>query len=337
MDLTRLGTLKLSSLPFNGAKVYIDGIYRGDTPLTITLPIGNHNIKFKMDGYSDKENNLTLMSGDVKDITIDMRDSGYLSVISDPLGATVFVDGKKIDITPMQKTQFIVGTHQITLKAFNYQPYTSIIQIEKDRTLALNIKLKPVSSIEVDSFPSGATVYFDGKMVGQSPVIINNVYSGNHFVRVEKRGYTDQKKNITIGSGENRKMYFYLKEAPLTVDIKINKSGNNYVINYTSNKLCNLSAYVENQSGDKVLTLFEDKLTTPNTYSINEKLDLSSGSYSIVFEGKAPGGNVKKFAEPLIIPKLSSFDNELFNKIVGIASTILALIYIISVNGGGQQ
>ncbi len=337
VDLTRLGTLKLSSLPFDGAKVYIDGVYRGDTPLNITLPIGTHKIVYKMDGYSDKEQNVTLLSGDVKDITMDMRDSGYLSVISDPLGANVYIDGKKVDITPMQKTQLVTGSHQIMIKAFNYQPYTSIIQISKDHTLALNIKLKPVSSLEIDTFPSGATVYLDGKMKGQSPIVINDIYSGNHFVRVEKDGYVQQKKSILMGSGESRKMYFYLKEAPLNVKIDLEKSGNDYVITYTPNKLATLSAYIEDQSGNQVITLFKNKLVTPGTYSITKNLQLPAGTYSITFSGKAPGETIKTFNEPLVIQKISNLDTEFIGKLTGIITTVLALLYIITVNNKGGQ
>ncbi len=332
VDLTRLGTLKLSSLPFDGSKVYIDGVYRGDTPLNITLPIGTHKIVFKMDGYSDKEKTITLLSGDVKDITIDMRDMGYLSVISDPLGATVYLDGKKVDITPMQKTALVVGTHQIMIKAFNYQPYTSIIQISKERNLALNIKLKPVSSVEVDTFPSGATVYLDGKMVGQSPIVINDVYSGNHFVKVEKEGYLDQKKSILVGSGENRKMYFYLQEAPLNVKIELQRNGIKYMATYTVNKLSTLSAYIEDNQGSKVATLMDEQLVTPGTYTIDKNLDLSAGLYSVVFTGKAPGGKVMKFKKSFTVEKMSGFNSELFGKITGVVTTVLALIYILSIN-----
>ncbi len=336
VDLTRLGTLKLTSLPFDGAKVYIDGIYRGDTPLNVTLPIGTHKLLFKMEGYSDKERTVTLMSGDVKTINVDMRDTGYLTVVSDPLGANVYLDGAKVDITPMQKRELVVGPHQITIKYFNYQPYTSIIQISKDKTLALSVKLKPVSSIEVDTFPSGATVYLDDNLKGQSPILINDVYSGNHVVRVEKNGYIAQKKSILIGSGENRKMYFYLKEAPLNVDIDLTKSGGKYVITYTPNKLSTLSAYIEDQTGKTVITLFEDRLVTPNKYTITKVLDLPAGTYSVIFAGKAPGGVLKTFKKPIII-QASSIDTALLGKITGVITTILALLYIITINNKGGQ
>jgi hypothetical protein len=198
--------------------------------------------------------------------------------------------------------------------------------------LALNVKLKPVSSVEVDTFPSGATVYLDGKMVGQSPIVINDVYSGNHFIKVEKEGYLDQKKSILIGSGENRKMYFYLQEAPLNVKVELQRSGIKYMITYTVNKLSTLSAYIENSQGTKVASLMDEQLVTPGTYTIDKNLDLSAGLYSIVFTGKAPGGKVMKFKKSFTVEKMSGFDSELLGKITGIVTTVLALLYILSIN-----
>src|SRR3989344_4321231 len=50
------GTLKVSSTP-TGANVYVDGVLKGVTPLTgylsVTLNVGNHQLKLTKTGYND--------------------------------------------------------------------------------------------------------------------------------------------------------------------------------------------------------------------------------------------------------------------------------------------
>jgi len=56
------GTLEISSTP-PGAQVYIDGTYRGTTPVTVPLAAGPHTVVLRMPGFPDAQRTITIYAG----------------------------------------------------------------------------------------------------------------------------------------------------------------------------------------------------------------------------------------------------------------------------------
>jgi streptogramin lyase len=56
------GTLHISSTP-SGAQVFIDGTYRGSTPLTVPLATGTHSVIVRASGFPDAQRTVTIQSG----------------------------------------------------------------------------------------------------------------------------------------------------------------------------------------------------------------------------------------------------------------------------------
>ena len=53
--------------------------------------------------------------------------------------------------------------------------------------------------LEVKSEPSGAKVYLDGKEVGESPIVLSDISSGRHLIRVAKEGYESYEVLEVVG------------------------------------------------------------------------------------------------------------------------------------------
>jgi len=60
--------VKITSTP-KGAKVFINGAYKGDTPLTVPLAFGEYDLKLSKEGYKDKIMKLVVKS-DVTEVHI---------------------------------------------------------------------------------------------------------------------------------------------------------------------------------------------------------------------------------------------------------------------------
>ena len=58
----KYGYLSVSSTP-KGASVYIDGKYKGTTPLNIKLPVGKHTLKLMYPGYENHEKPINIQQG----------------------------------------------------------------------------------------------------------------------------------------------------------------------------------------------------------------------------------------------------------------------------------
>ena len=56
------GSLEISSTP-PGAQVYIDGTYRGTTPVTVPLAAGSHTVVLRMPGFPDAQRTITIYAG----------------------------------------------------------------------------------------------------------------------------------------------------------------------------------------------------------------------------------------------------------------------------------
>jgi len=54
------GTLTISS-DSDGAEVYLDGQFLGNTPATLKLPIGPHAIQLKSSGHTDWERSIEIL------------------------------------------------------------------------------------------------------------------------------------------------------------------------------------------------------------------------------------------------------------------------------------
>ncbi len=58
----------ITSTPI-GAKVYINGAYKGETPVTVPLAFGEYDLRLSKDGYKDKVIKL-VVKGDVTEVHI---------------------------------------------------------------------------------------------------------------------------------------------------------------------------------------------------------------------------------------------------------------------------
>lgn len=63
------GRLSVASIPAR-AKVYIEDVYHGLTPLKLELPVGVHAMKFKLDGYKSAGEKVAVRRGETTEIEI---------------------------------------------------------------------------------------------------------------------------------------------------------------------------------------------------------------------------------------------------------------------------
>ena len=66
------GTLKISSTP-TSADVYINGTYKGKTPLQLELPPGTYEIKLTKDGYEEYTTRVTLEAGETSELNVKLE------------------------------------------------------------------------------------------------------------------------------------------------------------------------------------------------------------------------------------------------------------------------
>ncbi len=75
----------------------------------------------------------------------------------------------------------------------------------------------PAASLSVTTNPDGATVYVDGKARGATPVEIA-VAPGEHRVRIEKDGYLENSRQVSVAAGEASPLRVALTPSPYQVE-----------------------------------------------------------------------------------------------------------------------
>ncbi len=107
-----------------GASVFIDGVLRGSTPLTLfDVPPGQCHARFEMKNYEPHDDFFTLLDGGyaVRSATLSPV-KGLLLITTEPEGCEVSLDGLSFGDTPRLITTLDAkGVYRFTLKKAGYQ------------------------------------------------------------------------------------------------------------------------------------------------------------------------------------------------------------------------
>lgn len=131
--------------------------------------------------------------------------SGNITIKSNPPGAKIYINGEDSRATtPYQKSMF-PGVYEVILQLNNYREYSGQFTVSPNRNEELNIDLKPsFGSLHITSNPDGADCILDGQRKGTTPLVLNNVVTGNHKLEINKSGYNILVDDIII---EDEKTY----------------------------------------------------------------------------------------------------------------------------------
>jgi serine/threonine-protein kinase len=161
--------------------------------------------------------------------------TGRITVRTTPAGARVLVDGKDVGKTPLTVPNLARGAHTVRVMRDGYTSLDRRVSItagEPTATLSLNLTRTPPpaaraaspapaapanaaraqTSLLVESRPTGATVFLDGKRVGTTPMSLPSVTAGNHAVRLEMMGFKPWTASVRVVSGERNRVAASLEQ-----------------------------------------------------------------------------------------------------------------------------
>ena len=231
------GSLRVKTYPA-GADIYLDGRYAASTPATLPgLASGTHSLRLQKAGYDEYLRTFTITAGQrtTEDYTFSRSPSGVgsVEVTSTPPGATVFLDGNYMGLTPpgdyLDLTSLAVGPHTITLRMTDYEDYTQTSYIGDGKIVTINAQLTPASSgqgtdttgeITVVSSPSGANLFLDNAFRGITPLTLSDIPQGSHVVTARLAGYADATETVTVTGGRTTPVALGLASAETTTAAK---------------------------------------------------------------------------------------------------------------------
>lgn len=141
------GGIKIRSTP-SGCAAYLDGVYRGTTPLQLDkVPTGHHDIGCIGNGYKKKLKTVNIQPNKVLDVqfSLEKADSSanLLSFFSQPSGAMIFVNKKKMGKTPITVEVPNPGTISVVCTHPGYRLWHQDLSVGAGSSNSLTINLVP--------------------------------------------------------------------------------------------------------------------------------------------------------------------------------------------------
>jgi hypothetical protein len=202
------GSIYAQSSP-SGAAIYMNGAFQGYAPLTLqSLTPGTYSMKATLNGYTPDTALINVYAGQtaayypVLSQSPQPRQTGSVSVTSNPDYASVSVDGSYYGKTPLTLNLY-PGSHQILLKLSGYTDYSTSVWVNAGQSQNLPVSMSPAiyGSFTLTSVP-GAKVYMDSAQLGttNSAGIFqqSGITSGNHLFKVTASGYNDWMNTVYI-------------------------------------------------------------------------------------------------------------------------------------------
>ena len=208
--------LQVSSYPTE-AEVYVDGIKKGLTPITIDdLPLGEHFVEVKKQNFATWSQKIDAESYKVIQLVATLQpQSASLSVDSTPQGATVYLNDKNMGVTPIVINDLDAGDYDLKLTMDGYAPYEEQITVNKGEEVDKNITLEKASTVlSIDSKPTGAEIFINGKGSGKTPFKQINIKPGTYKIKIVKDGYLPFVTQITIKENQTKNFVFPLLKLP---------------------------------------------------------------------------------------------------------------------------
>jgi hypothetical protein len=153
------GSLSLISYP-SGADVFIDGSYRGVTPVTLSgLTTGSHTIIISQSGYTDYSTTTTVYAEQTRTVSVTLISSnpapaytGSITITSFPSGADVYIDGSSYrGITPVIFSGLTTGSHTIRISYSGYNDYSTTATVYAGQTTKVTGSLNPIIPVPTTS------------------------------------------------------------------------------------------------------------------------------------------------------------------------------------------
>ncbi len=195
----KFGELYISSSE-DGATITVDGVeYEDNTPhLFDKFPAGKHQIVVTKGTYVGRTE-LTLEPTDFQRIMIPMEQSQVdLFVKSNPLGATIVIDGENRGTTPFKIDDIQAGEHQLELSLDGYALYSETINLGISELERHEVELTALGYLTINTTPSGADIMLNGESVGTSPVENYATPEGEYTVQIYKSNYDPIEEDIFL-------------------------------------------------------------------------------------------------------------------------------------------
>lgn len=198
----KFGNINATSSP-SGASVYVNNVFKGITPISISMPTGTYTVKMSRTCYYDASSQAVVTCNGNTPVNLTLTPVyGSVMFTSNPSGATVNENSVPLGTTPFTKHDVLPGLHNYVFVKSCYQNCDQLLNTICLTNYSLNCNLTPLSaSINFSSSPSGAEVYENAAYLGTTPFTKSDVTPDSHTYVFKANCYDDCSQLISACGG----------------------------------------------------------------------------------------------------------------------------------------
>ncbi len=214
--LSKIGKLSKSPIVVSGLIIVLKNEYyleifvinANDSKLLITDQVKGPLSKFETDA-----------SRKTAEIISSVIEKNYaktkVSILSDPSGASVSVDGDKIGETPLDVTDLRQGmVYQIIVEKQGFESHEESFK-PGERKNKINVVLTTIKgTLSITGWPRKSKVFINNKYAGKLPYLTYQGPQGSYYILVKKFGYRKYEQKIYISSKTTRDLNINLGPKP---------------------------------------------------------------------------------------------------------------------------
>jgi hypothetical protein len=183
----------------------VKGNEEGAAEQTLTrLPPGKYTVTAHSDGWPDLRTEATVTAGQAAEVTLHFK-TGSLRLETVPTGATVKRGKTLLGKTPLLIPQLPPGENFLSLEYPSWPPVAHTVIISVNQEAAATVRL-PHGRLVVDSFPSGATVVWQGKAYNKTPLFFDPIAIGPHQLTLQAKDFPPMEVTVTVTDGAEAKI-----------------------------------------------------------------------------------------------------------------------------------
>jgi hypothetical protein len=195
----KTGQLNVATTP-PGARVVVDGIDRGVSPIELTnLSAGAHRVTLG-EGRTSVSQQVTIRAGATSALVVPLasagQDFGYLSVTS-AVPVEVYQDGNLLGSSQSARIMMLAGHHTLDIAndSLGFRTARSVT-IAPGAVSRVSIEL-PNGTLSVNAVP-WAEVWMDGQRIGETPIANVPARIGSHELIFRHPQLGEQRRSVTV-------------------------------------------------------------------------------------------------------------------------------------------
>lgn len=223
-EMRRLpGLVTITTETEAGARVRIDGVDVGTTPLTdLEVEPGEHTLAVTRDRYLDYSQAITVEGRSLEQSYHVALNPAWavVDLSTEPLGAEVLVDGNSLGVTPLA-AELLQGKREITLKLTGHKAWQEDFDVIAGADFRVpTVALEPADGLVfIQTNPSEASVTVNGEFQGLTPLEVALPPGQAHELTFFKNGYHANRTSIRTEPEQERELTVSLEPVLASVDI----------------------------------------------------------------------------------------------------------------------